>query len=237
MTYRRLRILFVAGVLLTGTAAAVALAQSTEPPKVKIPDPGVPQIMTLEGRYVRAAYNNEGYVILGYRLANSSVGQPWVLLDVGTTIRDKVPNYSLTRAGISLETPDGKTIPLPTNVEFREANLIGLQNQAKVIKDSINYFPPSARRACRLRVFADLSSPTMAYDQVELSPDRACIGRLYFPVKGGIKYGQHWLNVKFAETLVRVPFRILTKEEAKMLDKNYKSISQQVKDAFAPKKP
>ena len=43
--------------------------------------------------------------------------------------------------------------------------------------------------------------------------------------------------MKFANSLVRVPFRILTKDEEKLLDKNYKSIEQQVKDAFAPKKP
>jgi hypothetical protein len=35
---------------------------------------------------------------------------------------------------------------------------------------------------------------------------------------------------------VRVPFRILTKEEEKLLSKNYKDIEKQVKDAFAPKK-
>jgi hypothetical protein len=32
-----------------------------------------------------------------------------------------------------------------------------------------------------------------------------------------------------------VPFRILTKDEEKLLDKNYKSIEQQVKEAFKPK--
>ena len=77
----------------------------------------------------------------------------------------------------------------------------------------------------------------MAYDQAELSADRACLGRLYFPVEGGITYGQHWLNVKFEKSLVRVPFRILTKDEEKLLDKNYKSIEQQVKEAFEPKQP
>ena len=45
-----------------------------------------------------------------------------------------------------------------------------------------------------------------------------------------------WLNVKFAESLIRVPFRILTKEEEQLLSKNYKSISKQVKEAFKPKK-
>ena len=52
----------------------------------------------------------------------------------------------------------------------------------------------------------------------------------------GLTYGQHWLNVKFEKSLVRVPFRVLTKEEEKLMDKNYKSISKQVKDAFKPKK-
>ena len=59
-------------------------------------------------------------------------------------------------------------------------------------------------------------------------------GRLFFRVPGGITYGQHWLNVKFPKSLIRVPFRILTEEEEKMLSKNYKDISRQVKDAFKP---
>ena len=76
----------------------------------------------------------------------------------------------------------------------------------------------------------------MPQDDVELSSTRACLGRLYFTVPGGITYGQHWLNVKFEKSLVRVPFRILTKDEEKFLSKNYKSIEKQVKDAFKPKK-
>jgi len=234
MSDRRKRTLGLASVLLT--TLTLAADEKAAPPRVKIPEPGVPQIMTMEGRFVRAAYNNEGYVILGYRLANMSVGQPWLLLEVGVTVRDKVPSYSLTPAAVSLETPDGKTIPLPSNQEFREANLSGLQKQAEMIRDSINYFPPSANRACRIGFFADLDDRAMSYDRVELTPDRGCVGRLYFPVEGGIQYGQHWLNVKFENSLIRVPFRILTKDEEKLLDKNYKSIEQQVKEAFQPKK-
>ena len=59
---------------------------------------------------------------------------------------------------------------------------------------------------------------------------------LAFKVPAGIAYGQHWLNVKFPSTVVRVPFRILTKDEYKLLDKNYKDIEKQVKEAFAPPK-
>jgi hypothetical protein len=211
-------------------------AQAQEAPKVKIPEPGVPQIMTMEGKFVRAAYNNEGYVIIGYQLVNRSVGEDWLLLEFGVTVLDNTPAYDLKRDALSLETPDGKTIPMPTVSEHREANTQALQNREKVQRDSINYFPPSATRACALTFFPDLTSRALPVDEIELSRERACLGRLYFKVPGGIAYGQHWLNVKFEKSQVRVPFRILTKEEEKLMDKNYKSISQQVKDAFKPKK-
>jgi hypothetical protein len=210
-------------------------AQTQQPPTVQIPKPGVPQIMTMEGKFVRAAYNNEGYVILGYQLANRSIGEEWMLLEVGITVLDGVPDYDLKRDMLSIETPDGKTIALATVPEHREGDTRALQNREKVQRDSINYFPPSAYRACRIGFFADLDSRVMPFDQVELSNERACLGRLYFKVPGGITYGQHWLNVQFQKSLVRVPFRILTQDEEKLLSKNYKSISKQVKDAF--KKP
>jgi hypothetical protein len=207
-----------------------------EKPKVKIPESGVSQIMTMEGKFVRAAYNNEGYVILGYQLVNRSVGEDWMLLEVGMTVRDRVPDYTLKRDALSIDTPDGKTLPLPSITEHRAANTSALQAREKVQRDSINYFPPSASRPCRIGFFSDLDSPAMAYDEVTLSSQRACLGRLYFHVPGGIKYGQHWLNVKFEKSLVRVPFRILTEEEEKTLSKNYKDISKQVKEAFSKPK-
>ena len=224
-----------AGLLCVGLLGARGAA-AEEPPKVTIPEPGVPQIMTMQGRFVRAAYNNEGYAILGYRVANLSVGEPWMLLEVGFALRDGVPDYVMTRDALSLETPDGKTIPLPTVPEFREANTVALQNLARVKRDSIDYFPPNARSACRIGFFSDLGSSAKAWDKVEFTDQQACVGRLYFPVPGGITYGQHWLNVKFANSLVRVPFRVLTKEEYEVLDKHYKNIEKQVEDAFKPPK-
>ena len=214
---------------------AVGGARAAEPPKVKIPEPGVPQIMTMEGRFVRAAYNNEGYAILGYRLANHSVGENWMLLEVGFTLREGVPDYVLTREAVSLETPDGQTIPLATIEEYRAGPITALENRAKVQNDSINYFPPNARHACRIGFFAQLDDKARAWDTVELSSQSACMGRLYFHVPAGIARGQHWLNLKLAKSVVRVPFRILTDEEYKLLDKNYKSIEKQVEEAFKKK--
>jgi hypothetical protein len=212
-------------------------ARTQAPPAVQIPKPGVPQIMTMEARFVRAAYNNEGYVILGYQVNNRSIGEEWMLLEVGMTVLDKTPAYTLEREALSLETPDGKTLPLPSITEHRAANTTAIQTRTRVQRDSINYFPPMASRACRIGFFSDLDNRAMAYDQVELSNTRACLGRLYFHVPGGIAYGQHWLNVKFEKSLIRVPFRIFTTDEEKLLSRNYSSIEKQVKDAFRkPKK-
>src|SRR5262245_10792034 len=97
-----------AGLALAGPHAAAGGDDKKEAPTVKIPDAGVPQIMTIEGRYVRAAYNNEGYAILGYKLANLSVGENWMLLEFGVTVRDGVKEYELKREHITLTTPDGQ---------------------------------------------------------------------------------------------------------------------------------
>jgi hypothetical protein len=231
---RALSLILVGLTCLWAPVAAVE-AQTQEPPKVQIPEPGVPQIMTMEGKFVRAAYNNEGYVILGYQLANRSIGEEWMLLEVGMTVLERVPDYTLTREALSLETPDGKTLPLPTVEEHRKADTRALQQRERVQRDSINYFPPTAHQACALTFFRDLDARGLPRDEAELSSSRACLGRLYFHVPGGITYGQHWLNVKFEKSVVRVPFRILTQEEEKLLSKNYKDISKQVEDAFKKK--
>src|SRR4051812_3681149 len=95
-------------------APVVPAGFETQAPTIPIPQSGVNQVFTMEGKFVRAAYNNEGYVIMGYQPANRSIGEEWMLLDVGITVRDKVPSFTMKRDSLSVETPDGKTIPLAT---------------------------------------------------------------------------------------------------------------------------
>jgi hypothetical protein len=111
-----------------------------------------------------------------------------------------------------------------------------LQNRMKVQRDSINYFPPWTHGVNRLGFFSDLGSRALPWDQADVSHDRACMGQLYFHVPGGTKYGQYWLNVNFPQSVVRVPFRLLTEDEEKHLSKNYGSIKKQVDAAFRKKK-
>ena len=213
------------------------LGAQSQQPRVQVPNPGVPQIMTLEGKFVRVAYNNEGYVILGYQIANRTIGSDWIMLDVGLTLMEKVKDYVLKRDALSLDTPDG-TIPLPSIEEYRqnESKVQPLQNRLKVQRDSINYFPPWTHGVNRLGFFRDLDSRALPWEQVDVRSDRACMGQLYFHVPGGTKFGQYWLNVKFAQSVVRVPFRLLTEEEEKTLGKNFGDIKKQVDAAFRRQK-
>jgi hypothetical protein len=232
---RTTAVLVVLGSAMAMWTLAHGGAQAQQPPTIQMPQPGVPQIMTIEGNFVRASYNNEGYVIIGYQMAQRSLGEEWMLIEMGATVLDRVPDYKLLRQALSLETPDGKTIPLATVEEYRGGDVRAVENRSKVQRDSINYFPPSAHDACRIGFFAPLESRAMPWDEVELSTNRACLGRIFFKVPGGITYGQHWLNVKFEKSLVRVPFRILTQEEEKMLSKNFGSIKKQIDNAFRKK--
>ena len=212
------------GLLISITAAAGAQQPAAPMPKPPVPD--VPELTTLEGEFVRIAYNNEGYVSLGYRTANYSVNQPWMLLEVGITVREKVKTQVLKRDAFAVKTPDGKLIPMATEKEYSAADLRGIQMMANFTRDSIGYWPTGNLQGCRLGFFSDVDSPAPAYDQVELNSQRGCLGRLYFQMPGGVKTGQHWLVVKFASSTIEVPFRVLTKEEEKFLRKNWEGIKK-----------
>lgn len=220
-------------VLLAVVAGGTGVAAGQDKPlTVTPPQPTVPEVFTLMGAFVRIAYNNEGFVTLGYEMANEEQGKEWALLDMGITLRKGVPDYTLTRDHLTLKTPDGKVIPMATNQEYKAANLQGLNRRAKVMRDSINYFPLDADQPCAISFFKDTASPGMAWDQVELSWQRACVGRLYFHVPGGIQIGQHWLVVKLAGSEVQVPFRVVSEEDEKLLRKKWQDLKKQQEASY-----
>ncbi len=204
------------------------LAGAQLPPGVSKPEPTVPEVFTLMGQFVRVAYNNQGFVTMGYRMAQEAVGEDWIMLDVGLTVRTS-KGVTLKRGDFSIQTPDGKVVPLAAQQDFAKAGyLTSLHMRAKANRDSINYFPVDVQRGCKIEMFANLGQGgrQLAFDQVELSRERACVGRLYFQVPGGIKVGQHWLKVAYPEGEVQVPFRILTPEERKEFEKSWEDIKK-----------
>jgi len=232
---RVLKVLLVCviAVAVMGIGAPVATAQE---PKVKAPQPTVPQLFTLKGQFTRIAYNNEGWVTLGYRTANGSQGQDWLMVEVGLSLRKPTKNQTLKRDAFTLKMPDGSTVPLATQKEYNGAGYLrALNARANTVRDSINYFPVEANQACTIGFFSDptKNARSISYDQVELSIRRACLGRLFFKLPEGktIVTGQYWLYTDFAGSQVQTPFRIMTKDEEKYLKKNWKDLKKE-HDAF-----
>ena len=212
------------------TVAAVALVMMFGIGAAMAEDPETPsqagEKVGIEGQFVRVAENDEGWVVLGYRTANESVKEDWMLIDIGLTVQNGVKDQTITRDDVTLVTPDHKVVPLPTQKEYENAagTLRSLNARASMQQDSINYFPPGVNKPCRIGFFADTTQPgrTLSFDQVDLNSQRGCVGRVYFQIPGGIQYGLYNLDVKFADSTVRVPVKIMNKEDAKAFEKQWK---------------
>ena len=150
-------------------------------------------------------------------------------LEVGLTMRSPAKDFTLKREHLSIKTPDGSTIGLATQKEYAEAGYLRALNQRmRVMRDSINYFPVEANRALQHPVLRQprRGGPQLAYDQVELSTTRGCVGRLYFHLPGGSKSASTGSTSPSARAMVQLPFRILTKEEAKQFSKSWEDLKQ-----------
>ena len=66
----RVAAVVVACVMMAG-AWTPALAQT---PQVTAPQPTVPEVFTIMGQFVRVAYNKEGFVTMGYEMAQRAIG-------------------------------------------------------------------------------------------------------------------------------------------------------------------
>ena len=237
MNKQRFLIAVVALIIAATLATPAVMAQSQETltakgQEVEVPVPTEPGIFTIKGEFARIAYNNEGWVTLGYRTANNSQGQEWMLLEAGVTILNPPKGQTLTRKSFSITLPDGTVVPMASIEEYRKAgSLAALNARGNTVRDSINYFPVAANRVIPMIFFSDPAHPTrgIAFDQFDVNRNMAAVGRIFFkmPDGGTIEPGQYWLNVEFANSVVQAPFRIMTKEEEKFLRKNWKDLKKE----------
>jgi hypothetical protein len=69
-----------------------------------------------------------------------------MMMDVGMTLRAGQPMYKLTRSSISIDTPDGKKIPLATNGEYLNVDLRKLEQRARTNPDEIRLLSAGSQR-------------------------------------------------------------------------------------------
>ncbi len=193
--------------------------------------------LSFPGEYVRRVQNDQAVTVLGYRTANASIGQEWLMVEISMTV---LPGHNMTlkRDDFWLTTPDGSRVDLATQEEFNKGSgaVRALDARANISRDSLNYLPKQANIPCRIGFFSDASTPArgLTYTQFSMNPDSACGGRLYWIIPDGIKYGRHFLNIQLPDQVMKVPFKIMTKEdlkEAKAMVKEWEKEQKAAKKA------
>ncbi len=214
-------LLLLAVTALTFGLGNLAVAEDAETPSQAGENVGI------EGQFVRVAENDEAWVVLGYRTANESVNQEWMLIDIGMTVQNGVKDQTITRDDVTLMTPDHKVLPLPTQKEYEgRGGHPSVSERAGV--DAVRLHQLLSRR-CRTNPAVSDSSPTppnrggrSPSTRSTSAASAACLGRVYFQIPGGIQYGLYNLDVKFADSTIRVPVKIMDKEDAKAFEKQWK---------------
>jgi hypothetical protein len=186
-----------------GTLLAVAVGCSSAVPTET---PGVERL----GEYILRERGAEAEVVLGYRFANMSLGEEWLILELAVT---SPPGQSakVERDNIFVRTPDGVRIPAATQKAFNEAyqKMRSTVTQANVARDPMDYFPPN-REPCSIQMYV-APGEGVAFDQVTVNDRRGCQGKMFFYVPGGIQPGRWVLGIDLEETDIRIPFELQAK--------------------------
>lgn len=187
-----LAVLIGAVVVVTGCSSAVP----TE-------TPGVERL----GQYILRQNGSEADVVLGYKYASQSLGEEWLLLELAIT-SPSGESAKFERENIWVRTPEGVQIPAASQKAFGEAygEMRNRISQANVTRDPMDYFPPN-RLPCSLDLYV-APGEGVAYDQVTVNDRRACQGKLFFYVPGGIQPGRYVLGIDLEEDEIRIPFTL-----------------------------
>lgn len=212
---------------------AVVLILAVSPGLVADEDPER-QTVVVESKFVRRAFTEEGIVVVGYKTANFSVDEEWVLLEIAMTTRGD-HKATITRDDVSLTDPSGKTVPLasPEAVKQAGGKIRKLDDRANIQRDTLPYLPIEARIATRIGFYSDPTSQfrVQLRDKIDLVSSQGAYGRFYFRMPEGVQYGDHILSVKFENGAVLVPFRIMTRDDEKELEKLLKKAKKEAKAA------
>lgn len=185
----------LAALLAVGAVAGCATAVPTA-------NPDVDRV----GRWVLRYNGPEIEAALGYRFADNSVGDDWMMLDLAVTGTAGV-SVEISRDKVWLRTPSGETFGLPPQEYFAESysRLTPKINRAAIAADPLDYW--AGRAECGLDFLVTPGS-RIAQLSTWVNDRRVCFGRLFFDLPGGIQPGHYTLGIDLEESKVRIPFEI-----------------------------
>ena len=187
--------------LLIGLVLVTGCASTSEP---SASNPGTHEIH-------RNAVLHEGpelVAVVAYLQGKHSVAEERLILAVElTSPRGSGPNV-VGRGDISLRTPDGRSLALISQDEFR-----GNFARIRIPVERTLVFLPLLYRYQPSRLPCDrwfLVSPPeiIAFDEIPINSSQTCSGPLVFSVPGGVQPGRWRLVIELEESRADIPFII-----------------------------
>ncbi len=165
-------------------------------------DPGVSAV----GEHFYLYEDSELEIALGAGYAAGHVGEEFLLLGASFAGANSGRMTTVDRAGISVQTPDGRMIPLLSQAAFLEA--YGRVNTAARLAE---VYSPTAlesrptRRPCGDWFFR-VPTDGLARDALTFSSIEVCEGILFFHVPERVEPGRWVLEIKLEDSVVEIPF-------------------------------
>jgi hypothetical protein len=163
--------------------------------------PSVTQVGRTQVRTVGA--DLEG--VVSYKFADSNLGDEWLIIDVALT-GQRSASIEVKLSDVSMRTPDGRRIPLPTQKEFIDAypQLQSMLRRAAIASEPLEA-TRGGKRLCDLN-FLRIPGTGSTRDAVWVNQNEFCVGMLAFPVAGGVQPGRWKLIIELEESSLEIPF-------------------------------
>jgi hypothetical protein len=176
-----------------------------------MPNPVTEPAIDQPGRHLVRYRDSVIEIVVDTKFAANNLGDQWLILNTAMSGMTGAATQ-VDRKLVSVRTPDGRTIPLPSYREFNTAypELATAARRASLASDPLD-FTRGGRRDCSIDFMPLPGSGRAARTALNVTNRQLCVGMLYFPVAGGVQPGTWKLVIEFEETEAVVPFALEVK--------------------------
>ena len=171
-----------------------------------VPNPITEPVVDQPGRHLVHYRDLVIEVVVETTFAANNIADDWLILNVALSGMTGAAT-KVDRRLISVRTPDGRTVPLPSYKEFNAAynQLASAARRAALASQPLD-FTRGGRRACAINFMPLPGSGVAANTAINVTKNDLCVGMLFFPIRGGVQPGRWKLILEFVETEAVVPF-------------------------------
>jgi hypothetical protein len=173
-----------------------------------MPNPVTEPLIDQPGRHIVRYRDAVIEIVVDTEFAANNLGEKWLILSAAMSGMTGGAT-KVDRDLVSVRTPAGRTVPMPSYREFNAAytELAPTARRAALATDPLD-FTRGGRRSCLIDFFPLPGSGRSSNNALHVTKNELCVGMLYFPIANGVQPGAWRLIIEFEETEAVVPFEL-----------------------------